>query len=83
MFTNEILQQFNMKSLDGYKEDYGDSIDTEIGFYQTFLFQTDYIDNKLNEEYFLGATKTQLKAKYGELLELRQQARERIRELGQ
>ena len=39
--------------------------------------------NKLNEEYFLGATKTALKAKYGELLELRQQARERIRELEQ
>lgn len=83
MFTDEILQQFNMKSLDGYKEDFGDSIDTEIGFYQTFLYQTDYIDNKLNEEYFLGASKASLKEKYGELLQLRQHARDRIKELEQ
>lgn len=81
MFTDDILKQFNMKSLDGYKEDFGDSVDTEIGFYKTFLFQTDYIDNKLNEEYFLGASKATLKGKYGELLELRQQAREKIKEL--
>lgn len=81
MISSDMLIKYTMKSLDEYKKDFGDSVDTEIGFYKTFLFQTDYIDQKLNEEYFLGASKTTLKAKYGELLELRQEARNKIKEL--
>lgn len=81
MFAEELLLQFNMKSLAGYKEDFGDSIDTEIGFYQTFLFQTDYINNKINEDYILGASKAQLKDKYADILELRKLARDKIKEL--
>lgn len=45
----ELLENYSMQSLDGYKNDFGNSVDTEIGFYQTFLLQTDYICNKLVE----------------------------------
>ena len=81
MISDEILKKYDMKSLEEYEKDYGNSLDTEIGFYQTFLMQTDYIDNKLNEEYILGASKSALKEKYGEILELRKFAREQINRL--
>lgn len=45
----EMLETHNMKSLEGYKEDFGDNLDTEKMFYQTFLIQTDYICNKIVE----------------------------------
>lgn len=45
----EILEAHNMTSLDNYKEIFGDTIDTEKTFYQTFLLQTDYICNKIVE----------------------------------
>lgn len=81
MITQAMLDKYTMKSLDEYKIDYGDSVETEIGFYQTFLFQTDYISKKIDEEYFLGASKAELKAKYGDILNARQYCREQINRL--
>ena len=49
MIPIEVLEKYNMKSLDGYKEDFGDSTDTERTFYHTFLIQTDHIPLKLIE----------------------------------
>ena len=45
----EILEKYNMKSLEEYKEDFGNSADTEKMFYETFLIQTDFIPNKILE----------------------------------
>ena len=49
MIPTELLEKYNMKSLDDYKEDFGDSTSTERTFYQTFLIQTDHIPLKLIE----------------------------------
>lgn len=81
MITNEMLSKYTMKTLDEYKNDFGDSVETEIGFYQTFLFQTDHISKKIDEEYILGASKAELKAKYGDILNARQYCREQINRL--
>ena len=43
----EILEKYNMKSLEEYKEDVGNFSETE--FYETFLIQTDFIPNKILE----------------------------------
>lgn len=43
----EILEKYNMKSLEEYKEDLGNFSETE--FYETFLIQTDFIPNKILE----------------------------------
>ena len=45
----EILEKYNMKSLEEYKEDVGNFADTEKMFYETFLIQTDFIPNKIIE----------------------------------
>ena len=45
----EILEKYNMKSLEEYKEDVGNFADTEKMFYETFLIQTDFIPNKILE----------------------------------
>ena len=45
----EILEKYNMKSLEEYKEDFGNSADTEKMFHKTFLIQTDFIPNKILE----------------------------------
>ena len=43
----EILEKYNMKSLEEYKEDLGYFSETE--FFETFLIQTDFIPNKILE----------------------------------
>lgn len=43
----EILEKYNMKSLEEYKEDVGNFSETE--FYETFLIQTNFIPNKILE----------------------------------
>lgn len=45
----EMLETYNMMSLEDYKEMFGDNLGTEKMFYQTFLIQTDYICNKIVE----------------------------------
>lgn len=50
MISNEILSKYNMKPIETYKEIFGDTLETELTFYQTFLIQTDHIPNKITEE---------------------------------
>lgn len=78
MISEEMLKRFDMKPLSEYKKDFGDTAETEAGFYQTFLYQTNYVNNLINEEYILGATKAQLKEKYKDILEARAFARSKL-----
>lgn len=76
-FSDEILKKYSMKSLEEYKQRFGDSIETEIEFYQTFLIQTDHIPNKIIEAQIMGAKIDD----YTEILQLRQNARKEINKL--
>lgn len=49
MIPKEIYEKYNMTSLEEYKNEFGDSSDTEKMFYETFLIQTDFIPNKILE----------------------------------
>ena len=49
MVPKEIYEKYNMASLEEYKNEFGDSFDTEKMFYETFLIQTDFIPNKILE----------------------------------
>ena len=76
-FTIEMLKKYNMLSLEGYKEMFGDNQDTELEFYRTFLIQTDHIPNKIIEAQILGKSADD----YTEVLNLRKIARLKINEL--
>lgn len=58
-----------------YKERYGDTAETERGFYSTFLAQTDYVAAKLAEAAYLDQAPNE---DYTEVLAARQAAREEI-----
>ena len=91
----EILENCHMKTLEGYKKDFGDTIDTEKMFYQTFLVQTDHIPLKIFESFIENmATASVLeipnviinffkdiKVTYNEVLTARKIAREEIAKL--
>ena len=93
--TKELLEKYNMASLETYKEMFGDSLDTEKNYYRTFLIQTDHIPNKIIEkliEDLAAATLfnileiffnfiTSVKVEYREILQYRKQARKEINEL--
>lgn len=93
MIPKDILEKYYMKTLDGYKEDFGDTIDTEKMFYETFLIQTDHIPLKIFEEYItfmvennvnVGNMKkffNDVKEEYADVLEARKFAREEINRL--
>lgn len=70
-----------METLEQVKEMFGNSIETEIEYYKTFLKQSDYIIAKMLESYIHGATIEELECKYNDLLIMRQQSRDRINEL--
>ena len=92
---NDILEKYRMKPLDEYKEDFGDSVDTEYMFYKTFLTQTDHVPNKITErliEDLAAATLFNIlevffnfinavRTEHKEILQYRKQAREKINEL--
>ena len=67
-----------MKHLDWYLERYGDTLDTRMTYYRTFLMQTDYVANKIAESLYLG---TPVEEKYRAVLEQRAQARVEIEKL--
>lgn len=89
MFPIEVLKKYNMNSLEEYKAVFGDTKNTEITFYETFLQQTDYIPNKIIEillEDMANATLTNfievffnfikaVRIEYKEVLEYRKKAR--------
>ncbi|MGN0693726.1 MAG: hypothetical protein ACI4LK_02305 [Lentihominibacter sp.] len=74
MIPGKMLEKYSMNTLETYKYDFGDTIDTEIGFYRTFLSQTDYICNKIVE----GVS---TKEDYEEELHYRNVARQEIARL--
>ena len=73
-----LLQKFHMNTLAEYKTDFGDSTEVEIFYYHTFLIQSDYISNKIADA---AALQEPFKPEYLEILQLRQEARDRINEL--
>ena len=77
MIPIELLQKYNMKSLEEYKKDFGDNAETEKIFYKTFLSQTDHIPNKIIESQTLGIEIND----YTDILNYRQTARDKINEL--
>ena len=81
IIKDDYLKKYNMETLEQVKEMFGNSIETEIEYYKTFLKQSDYIIAKMLESYIHGATIEELECKYNDLLIMRQQARDRINEL--
>ena len=81
IIKSEYLKKYNMETLEEAREMFGDTKDTEIEYYKTFLKQSDYIIAKILEAYIHGATIEELEYKYSDLLSIRQQARDRINEL--
>lgn len=92
MISQELLEKYHMKTLEGYKEDFGDSISTEKMFYETFLKQTDHIPLKIFESFIENMATASLaetfivvlkffrdvKVTYAEVLTARKEAREEI-----
>lgn len=93
--NKEILLEYHMVTLEDYKKDFGDNIETEKMFYHTFLIQTDHIPNKIVEklledladvtilnfiEVFLKFI-VSVRTEYKEVLQARKYAREKIDEL--
>ena len=78
MLTDEILARYHMIPLAGYKALFGDTAETERGFYSTFLAQTDYVAAKLAEAAYLGQAQNE---DYTEVLAARQEAREEINKI--
>ena len=67
-----------MQTLDWYKEQHGDTLDTEVTFYKTFLIVTDYIPSKMMEAQLAGEMLTE---DYSAVLQYRKEAREEINRL--
>ena len=70
--------EFNMAPLQTYLDDFGDTDETRIIYYKTFLSQTDYIASKIAEYNYLNKP---IEEKYLEILNQREEARENIRQL--
>lgn len=70
--------EFNMAPLQTYLDDFGDTDETKIIYYKTFLSQTDYIASKIAEYNYLNKP---IEEKYLEILNQREEARENIRQL--
>ncbi len=91
----ELLNQYNIPTLEECKERHGDSISTEIFFYQTFLVQTDHITSEILEQLMEDLSEStglefmeaymmfmeNIKVKYAEILKHRRIAREEIKKL--
>ena len=69
---------FLMPPIDWYLEQHGDTLETRITYYQTYLTRTDYVAAKLAEAAYTGE---RLGEDYSEIIRLRKEAREKINEL--
>ena len=78
MIPTEVLNRFSMQTLDWYKEQHGDTLDTEVTFYKTFLIVTDYVPSKMMEAQLAGET---VNEDYSMVLQYRKEAREAINAL--
>lgn len=67
-------------SLEEYRQDYGDTPETEALYYRTYLTHTDYVAAKLAEAVYTGVS---LEQDYSEVLERRAYARQRINALAE
>lgn len=95
MIPIEVLNKYNMVSLEEYKLFDGDTPDTERMFYETFLIQTDHIPLKIFENFIEGMATANvmetivvivnffkdIKVVYGEVLSYRKMAREKVAEI--
>ena len=70
--------EFNMAPIEVYLNDFGDTDETRLIYYKTYLSQTDYIVSKIAEYTYLNKP---IEEKYKSILEEREKAREEIRKL--
>ena len=49
MIPTELLEKYEMQTLEDFKASFADDVPTEITFYKTFLIQTNDVINKLTE----------------------------------
>ena len=49
MIPTELLERYEMQTLEDFKASFADDVPTEINFYKTFLIQTNDVINKLME----------------------------------
>ena len=69
---------FSMPSVEWYIDRHGDTLETRITYYQTYLSHTDYIAAKLAEAVYTGE---KIAEDYSEVIRLRKEARDKINEL--
>lgn len=84
--TDIELQRYNMLTLDQFLLDIQESgrvasNQIVIGYYKTFLIQTDYIVSKLSEMYLQGVSTLNTETEYQKVLDNRKLAREEINRL--
>ena len=81
IISDDYLKKYNMETLDEVKEMFGDTVETEINYYKTFLTQSDYVVIKIVEYFINGKTIEELQKKYSDLISIRQKCRDKINEL--
>ena len=62
-------------------EDINREAEGDMAYYQVFIMRTDNLALEAMEEYIVHSTKSTVKSEYGEVLEARAYARQRIKEL--
>lgn len=67
-----------MPPLEWYLERHGDTVDTRVTYYRTYLMQTDYVAAKIAECTYLGQP---VEEKYNAILTKREEARQMINRL--
>jgi len=67
-----------MPPLEWYLERHGDTVDTRVTYYRTYLMQTDYVAAKIAECAYLGQP---VEEKYNAILTKREEARQMINRL--
>ena len=77
--TEEQLKKYYMNTLEQFQKDFGQSIHTEIGYYETFLIRTDYIVTRAAEASLLNEPNDI--ENYAEVMAARKTSRNRINEL--
>ena len=95
MIPKEVLMKYNMLTIEGYKEVFGDRDFTEENFYQTFLTQTDHVTSEILEQLIQDLSEAtvgefaeaylrfmaNVKVNYADILRYRRMAREEIKKL--
>lgn len=77
--TEEQLQKYCMNTLEQFQKDFGESLDTELTYYKTFLIRTDHIVLRAAESLLL--LEPSGIDDYLEIVKARRAARVRINQL--